>query len=361
MRGDMLPKEVRVAVEGVKAMVSKDEGESVQSRYGSAQGSGQCDKSLIKVEISEILSVSACADLTLPPGAGLCIDTVEGPVFLGDGRNPKFPYLRRCSKLIAPALKHSAIGEASHARGECRNNPHKLRWHPAPLLVSFLPTVADTWESLDGWLDAIRLVYTIYARGRSDVLAGQAETNRLVGTFDRGYWVRMTAIGDCRITSIGNEFEGGGLMMGESAFKIVPFRHSSLKISGVTNFSILYSSSKKNVETFQHPIPEAFAYLDQSHAGGLFAFGQDGEDLLVDPSLPSYGRCFRCVSDFLCGSQGLSSRHVLVLTGSCSISIWSEGPEGEIPGQPCYMQGANGSEQAGMKVVNNTLNLLPLV
>ncbi|KAK8964422.1 hypothetical protein KSP40_PGU006987 [Platanthera guangdongensis] len=94
--------------------VSKDEGESVQSRYGSAQGSGQCDKSLIKVEISEILSMSACADLTLPPGAGLCIDTVEGPVFL----------------------------------------------------------VADTWESLDGWLDAIRLVYTIYARGRSDVLAG---------------------------------------------------------------------------------------------------------------------------------------------------------------------------------------------
>uniref|UniRef100_A0A0E0CU26 Uncharacterized protein n=1 Tax=Oryza meridionalis TaxID=40149 RepID=A0A0E0CU26_9ORYZ len=32
--------------------------------------------------------------------------------------------------------------------------------------------VADTWESLDGWLDAIRLVYTIFARGKSDVLAG---------------------------------------------------------------------------------------------------------------------------------------------------------------------------------------------
>lgn len=32
--------------------------------------------------------------------------------------------------------------------------------------------VADSWESLDGWLDAIRLVYTIYARGKSDVLAG---------------------------------------------------------------------------------------------------------------------------------------------------------------------------------------------
>jgi hypothetical protein len=32
--------------------------------------------------------------------------------------------------------------------------------------------VADSWESLDGWLDAIRLVYTIYVRGKSDVLAG---------------------------------------------------------------------------------------------------------------------------------------------------------------------------------------------
>ncbi|VAI26135.1 unnamed protein product [Triticum turgidum subsp. durum] len=32
--------------------------------------------------------------------------------------------------------------------------------------------VADTWESLDGWLDAIRLVYTIFARGKTDVLAG---------------------------------------------------------------------------------------------------------------------------------------------------------------------------------------------
>uniref|UniRef100_A0A453J4R1 Uncharacterized protein n=3 Tax=Triticinae TaxID=1648030 RepID=A0A453J4R1_AEGTS len=32
--------------------------------------------------------------------------------------------------------------------------------------------VADTWESLDGWLDAICLVYTIFARGKTDVLAG---------------------------------------------------------------------------------------------------------------------------------------------------------------------------------------------
>lgn len=70
------------------------------------------EKKTVKVNIAEIVSVTPCADLTLPPG--LCIDTVHGPVFL----------------------------------------------------------VADSWESLDGWLDAIRLVYTIYARGKSDVLAG---------------------------------------------------------------------------------------------------------------------------------------------------------------------------------------------
>lgn len=72
------------------------------------------DKKSIKIDIADIVSVSACADLTLPPGAGLCIDTNHGSVFL----------------------------------------------------------VADSWESLDGWLDAIRLVYTIYVRGKSDVLAG---------------------------------------------------------------------------------------------------------------------------------------------------------------------------------------------
>ncbi|AED94746.1 unnamed protein product [Arabidopsis thaliana] len=72
------------------------------------------ERKTVKVNITEIVSVTPCADLTLPPGAGLCIDTIHGPVFL----------------------------------------------------------VADSWESLDGWLDAIRLVYTIYARGKSDVLAG---------------------------------------------------------------------------------------------------------------------------------------------------------------------------------------------
>ncbi|XP_054823229.1 protein HLB1 [Prosopis cineraria] len=72
------------------------------------------EKKSVRVDVADIVSVSACADLTLPPGAGLCIDTVHGPVYL----------------------------------------------------------VADSWESLDGWLDAILLVYTIYVRGKSDVLAG---------------------------------------------------------------------------------------------------------------------------------------------------------------------------------------------
>ncbi|KAK4381122.1 protein HLB1 [Sesamum angolense] len=75
----------------------------------------EISRSSIRIEVQNIISVSACADLTLPPGAGLCIDTINGPVFL----------------------------------------------------------VAESWESMDGWLDAIRLVYTIFARGKSDVLAGQ--------------------------------------------------------------------------------------------------------------------------------------------------------------------------------------------
>jgi hypothetical protein len=42
--------------------------------------------------------------------------------------------------------------------------------HPIPF--SLPQQVAHSWEALDGWLDAIRLVYTIFARGKSDVLAG---------------------------------------------------------------------------------------------------------------------------------------------------------------------------------------------
>ncbi|CAF2058225.1 hypothetical protein YC2023_077374 [Brassica napus] len=68
------------------------------------------ERKTVRVNITEIGSVTTCADLTLPHGAGLCIDTVHGPVYL----------------------------------------------------------VADSWESLDGWMDAIRLV----SKGKSDVLAG---------------------------------------------------------------------------------------------------------------------------------------------------------------------------------------------
>ncbi|RYR38724.1 hypothetical protein Ahy_A09g043882 isoform B [Arachis hypogaea] len=85
-----------------------------QTLAGRSTDAANGDKKTIKVDIADIVSVSACADLTLPPGAGLCIDTIHEPVYL----------------------------------------------------------VADSWESLDGWLDAVRLVYTIYVRGKSDVLAG---------------------------------------------------------------------------------------------------------------------------------------------------------------------------------------------
>lgn len=40
------------------------------------------DRRTIRIEVPDIVSVSACADLTLPPGAGLCIDTIHGPVFM---------------------------------------------------------------------------------------------------------------------------------------------------------------------------------------------------------------------------------------------------------------------------------------
>ncbi|KAI3891512.1 hypothetical protein MKW92_014403 [Papaver armeniacum] len=100
--------------EGLQQINKGDQKQLSQSPSGRLVAAGTVDKSAIKVEVPDIVSVSACSDLTLPPGAGLCIDTVNGPVYL----------------------------------------------------------VADTWESLDGWLDGIRLVYTIFARGKSDVLAG---------------------------------------------------------------------------------------------------------------------------------------------------------------------------------------------
>ncbi|CAN0908920.1 Protein HLB1 [Linum grandiflorum] len=98
--------------EGLQQYVKPDPKQAPQGLSRRSDASSN-DKKTIKVEVADIVSVSACADLTLPPGAALCIDTVHGPVFL----------------------------------------------------------IADSWEYLDGWLDAIRLVYTIYARGKSDVLA----------------------------------------------------------------------------------------------------------------------------------------------------------------------------------------------
>ncbi|XP_026402031.1 protein HLB1-like [Papaver somniferum] len=100
--------------EGLLQINKGDQKQLSQSPSGRLVAAGTVDKSAIRIEVPDIVSVSACSDLTLPPGAGLCIDTVNGPVYL----------------------------------------------------------VADTWESLDGWLDGIRLVYTIFARGKSDVLAG---------------------------------------------------------------------------------------------------------------------------------------------------------------------------------------------
>ncbi|GAV68723.1 TOM20_plant domain-containing protein [Cephalotus follicularis] len=100
--------------EGLQQINKFEQKQVPQSLSGLSGDVANNEKLAIKVGIRDIVSVSACADLTLPPGAGLCIDTVQDPVFL----------------------------------------------------------VADSWESLDGWLDAIRIVYTIYARGKSDVLAG---------------------------------------------------------------------------------------------------------------------------------------------------------------------------------------------
>lgn len=36
----------------------------------------------IKIDIPDIVSVSPCADLSLPPGPSICIDTIHGPTYL---------------------------------------------------------------------------------------------------------------------------------------------------------------------------------------------------------------------------------------------------------------------------------------
>ncbi|KAK6122537.1 hypothetical protein DH2020_043715 [Rehmannia glutinosa] len=104
--------------------INKAEQRHSSPTLSSKSGDMPISKPAIRIDVPDIVSISACADLTLPPGAGLCIDTIHGPVFL--------VYLYAFQDYV----------------------------------------VAESWESLDGWLDAIRLVYTIFARGKSDVLAG---------------------------------------------------------------------------------------------------------------------------------------------------------------------------------------------
>ncbi|KAK8685095.1 hypothetical protein V6N13_041104 [Hibiscus sabdariffa] len=69
------------------------------------------------------------------------------------------PHLKN-GYLTAPPIGNTAAPHCDWKRTEFFLDHEALR------------RVADSWESLDGWLDAIRLVYTIYARGKTDVLAG---------------------------------------------------------------------------------------------------------------------------------------------------------------------------------------------
>lgn len=65
------------------AQISKAEQRHITQSLASESGDRvNIKKTAIKVYVPDIVSVSTCADLTLPPGAGLCIDTINGPVFL---------------------------------------------------------------------------------------------------------------------------------------------------------------------------------------------------------------------------------------------------------------------------------------
>lgn len=61
---------------------SKNEQKQVTRSLSGRIGDFSPDRRAIRIEVPDIVSVSACADLTLPPGAGLCIETIHGPVFL---------------------------------------------------------------------------------------------------------------------------------------------------------------------------------------------------------------------------------------------------------------------------------------
>ncbi|KAL8090710.1 protein HLB1 [Apium graveolens] len=99
--------------EGLRQISSAKERPMPRSLSNAKDAENSHKSSLVEVNVADIVSVSPCADLTLPAGPALCVDTVHGSFFL----------------------------------------------------------IADSWELLDGWLDAFRLVYTIFARGKSEVLA----------------------------------------------------------------------------------------------------------------------------------------------------------------------------------------------
>lgn len=65
-----------------KIQIIKLEQRQSSPSLSSKSGDSPFNKPAIKVNVADIVCVSACADLTLPPGAGLCIETIDEPVFL---------------------------------------------------------------------------------------------------------------------------------------------------------------------------------------------------------------------------------------------------------------------------------------
>lgn len=76
-----------------------------QSPSGRSMDVVNGDKKSVRVDIADIVSVSACADLTLPPGAGLCIDTIHGPVYLVRIIYSQFQVVPYYIDFLIPALK----------------------------------------------------------------------------------------------------------------------------------------------------------------------------------------------------------------------------------------------------------------
>jgi hypothetical protein len=80
----------------------------------SSNSSSSFRQPIVRIEMEDIVFMTPSADLSLPSGGGFRIDSTTGHQYL----------------------------------------------------------IAETWEAMDGWVDAIRLVYTIFARGKRDSLAG---------------------------------------------------------------------------------------------------------------------------------------------------------------------------------------------